>query len=229
VWQSLHQEFQAHNVDVVVIGIDVDPVNCYPYVDKATDLAEAGLSLIDSAHTTVGALNFRNVPMAIWVNADGTIALPAHQSPVTPGWGDREIPEGLPPRIAGRLEQLKMGEDRHQDYLTALRRWVETGVAPNATGGELTENESAAVAAFALGDHFRLNGNADAQVSCWRAAHELDPNNWSAKRQAWTLVTTAEGAAPDLIQEDTGPYDGNWLDDLIAVGGIKNYYPAATW
>jgi tetratricopeptide (TPR) repeat protein len=229
VWQGLHEEFQAHDVDVVAIGIDVDPETCYPYVDKAPELAAAGLSLIDSAHSTVGALNFRNVPMAIWVDADGTIVLPAHQSPVTPGWGDREIPEGIPPRIAGRIELLKAAKDRHQEYLGALRHWVQTSEAPKALETELTQAQSQAVAAFELGDHFRKSGKVDEQIACWRAAHELDPNNWAAKRQAWTLVTTPEGAAPDLMQEDTGPYEGNWLDDVVAVGGIKNYYPPSPW
>jgi hypothetical protein len=229
VWQGLHNEFQAHDVDVVAVGIDVQPENCHPYMDKATELSEAGLSLIDSAHAIVGEWNFRNVPMSMWVNADGTIALPAHSSPVTPGWGDRPVPEGLPPRMAGRLEQLKAGVDRHQDYLVALRRWVQTGETPQPVDTGLTEHEATAIAAFALGEHFRQSGDETQQIACWRAAHELDPNNWSAKRQAWTLVTTADGAAPDLIQEDTGPYEGNWLDDLVAVGGIKNYYPTTPW
>jgi hypothetical protein len=229
VWQGLHNEFQSHDVDVVAIGIDVQAENCHPYIDKAPDLSGAGLSLIDSAHTTVGALNFRNVPMAMWVNADGAIALPAHSSPVTPGWGDRPVPEGLPPRMAGRLEQLKAGVDRHQEYLATLRKWVQTGLAPAPLDTGLSENEATAVAAFALGEHFRQTGDPTQQIACWRAAHELDPNNWAAKRQAWSLVTTSEGAAPDLIQEDTGPYEGNWLDDLVAVGGIKNYYPPTPW
>ncbi len=229
MWQGLHKEFQAHDVDVIVIGIDVVPEQCHQYMDKATELIDAGVSLIDSTHTTVAALNFRNVPMALWVNADGTIALPAHSSPVTPGWGDRPVPEGLPPRMAGRIEQLKAGVDRHQEYLTALRKWVQTSETPPPLDTGLTEDQAMSAAAFELGDHFRVAGKTDQQVACWRAAHELDPNNWSAKRQAWTLVTTADGAAPDLIQEDTGPYDGNWLDDLVAVGGIKNYYPPTPW
>ncbi len=229
MWQALNEEFQANDVDVLVVGIDVNATACHPFMDKATSLNDAGLSLIDSAHITVGALNFRNVPMALWVAADGTIVLPAHSYPVTPGWGDRPVPEGLPPRMAGRIEQLKAGVDRHQDYLAALRHWVQTNEAPAPLDTGFTQNEAVAVAAFELGEHFRQHGNTDSQIACWRAAHELDPNNWSAKRQAWTMVTTAEGAAPDLIQEETGPYDGNWLDDLVAVGGIKNYYPPTPW
>ncbi len=225
----MHQEFQAHDVDVVAIGIEVDAAFCHPYMDKAPELAAAGLSLIDSAHSTVGALNFRNVPMALWVNADGTVALAAHQSAVTPGWGDRPIPDGLPPRVLARFELMKAGEDRHQAYLTALRRWVQTGEVPAGEQPGLTESQSQAAAAFELGDHFRQMGNTDAMVECWRATHQLDPDNWAAKRQAWSLVTTADGSPRDLMQEDTGPYDGNWLDDVVAVGGLSKYYPPAPW
>ena len=229
MWQGLHQEFQAHDVDVVAIGIELDAVVCHQYIDKAPELAAAGLSLIDSTHTTVSHLNFRNVPMALWVNEDGTIALAAHHSPVTPGWGDRPIPEGIPPRMAGRIELLKAATDRHLEYLATLRRWVETGEAPSPSHETLNPAQAQAMAAFELGDHFRLTGDTAAMVECWRAAHRLDPDNWSAKRQAWSLVTTPTDGPRDLVQEDTGPYDGNWLDDLIAVGGIDRYYPPAPW
>jgi hypothetical protein len=229
VWQGLHEEFQTNDVDVVAIGIEVEADVCHQYMDKAPDLIAAGLSLIDPTHATVGALNFRNVPMALWVNADGTIALPAHHSPVTPGWGDRAIPEGLPPRIAGRFEVLKAGRDRHQEYLAVLRRWVQTGEVPDGAVAGLTADQARAIAAFELGDHLRLGGDAEGSVACWRASHELDPDNWSAKRQAWSLVTSEAGAPRDLMQEDTGPYDGNWLDDVVSAGGIDNYYPSTPW
>ena len=54
-------------------------------------------------------------------------------------------------------------------------------------------------------------------------AHELDPGNWTYKRQAWTLVTTPPGADNDLLQPPNEVYDGNWLDDVVAAGGGANY------
>jgi hypothetical protein len=228
VWQALNDEFAAHDVYIVAVGIDVDPTKCFPYIDKAPELSAAGLSLIDVHHQTVGALGFRNVPMSMWVNEDGTIALPAHHSPVKAGWGDRAMPEGLPPRIEGRFIELKKAVDRHQEYLAALRLWVQTGAAPAPIEDGFTHDQAQAVAAFELGDHYRVAGNEAGQVQWWREAHRLDPDNWSAKRQAWTLITTPEGAAPDLIQEDTGPYEGNWLDDVVE-RGMGNYYPATPW
>ena len=50
------------------------------------------------------------------------------------------------------------------------------------------------------------------------------PGNWTYKRQAWTLVTTPEGATEyDLIQGPTDVYTGNWLDDVLASGGGAAY------
>lgn len=64
----------------------------------------------------------------------------------------------------------------------------------------------------------------DAAVPWWREAHRLYPANWTYKRQAWTLVTTPEGAEEnDLMQGPNEVYEGNWLDDVIAGGGGEAY------
>ena len=230
MWQGLSEELDGHGITVVTIGIDVDPDRSYPSMDRS---GATHPQLIDREHATVGALGFVNVPMAMWVEADGTIVQPAHHSPVVPGWGDRPMPEGLPPRIAGRFEVLKTARDRHQEYLAALRRWAPDGVAldpdaARAASGVRSADEAMAIACFELGDHLRRHVDQEAAVPWWRQAHRLDPNNWAAKRQAWSLVTTQEGSAPDLMQEDTGPYDGNWLDDVLAVG-MDRYYPPTSW
>ncbi len=228
MWQNLSEELSAHDVDVILLGIEVNPEAAFPFMDKAVAMNE-GRSFVDHTHASVGALGFTNVPMSMWIDEHGNVVHDAHHSPVTPGWGDRAIPEGLPPRMEGRLVELKKGTDRHAVYLAALREWATNNTVPAASSTSLSEAEAQAVAAFELGDHFRRLGATDASVTYWKLAHQLDPNNWAAKRQAWSLVTTAEGAAPDLIQEDTGPYDGNWLDDLVAVGGIDRYYPPTAW
>jgi hypothetical protein len=61
-------------------------------------------------------------------------------------------------------------------------------------------------------------------VPWWREAHRLYPSNWTYKRQAWTLVTTPEGATEnDLMQGPNDVYEGNWLDDVLAGGGGEHY------
>ena len=54
----------------------------------------------------------------------------------------------------------------------------------------------------------------------------MDPDNWTYKRQAWSIATTAPGEASDLMQGPTELYDGNWLDDVKAIGGGEKYYAA---
>ena len=59
----------------------------------------------------------------------------------------------------------------------------------------------------------------------FRRAHELDPGNWTYKRQAWTFATTEPGQPSDLMQGPTELYDGNWLDDVRKVGAEHYYEP----
>jgi len=62
------------------------------------------------------------------------------------------------------------------------------------------------------------------RVFAYTAAHELDPANWTYKRQAWTLETTPEGAdANDLTQEAGAVYGTSWIDDVLALGGGARY------
>jgi hypothetical protein len=49
----------------------------------------------------------------------------------------------------------------------------------------------------------------------FREAHRLQPENWTYKRQAWSMV--------DRNQGRTDVYDGSWLDDVRAIGA-ENYY-----
>ena len=86
------------------------------------------------------------------------------------------------------------------------------------------DDEARAAACFEMGEHLRRTVGSDAAVSWWREAHRLYPANWTYKRQAWTLVTTAEGSENDLMQGPNDVYEGNWLDDVIAGGGGEHYY-----
>ena len=54
----------------------------------------------------------------------------------------------------------------------------------------------------------------------------IDADNWTYKRQAWTLVTTPEGQPSDLMQGPNDVFTGNWLDDVVANGGGEAYVVA---
>ena len=55
--------------------------------------------------------------------------------------------------------------------------------------------------------------------------HRLDPDNWTYKRQAWTLATTAPGDPSDLLQGPTDEYEGSWLEDVQRAGAERYYQP----
>ncbi len=86
------------------------------------------------------------------------------------------------------------------------------------------DDEARAAACFELGDHLRRTVSADAAVPWWKEAHRLDPFSLAYKRQAWTLVTTPEGAdAPDLMQGPNDVYDTNLVDTVVGGGGFKAF------
>ena len=59
-------------------------------------------------------------------------------------------------------------------------------------------------------------GHVEAARPFFREAHRLQPENWTYKRQAWSLV--------DPLQGPTEHYDSDWLADIRKIGA-ENYYP----
>ena len=169
--------------------------------------------------------------MAVWIDEAGTIVRNAEsavdRAQPAPRHGD---PRG-PARAADPAVHRGQGDPRRRRGATAPPS--STGPSSGADSpfaltrrrGDRTlpaagRGEAEAAACFELGQHLRPTVGDDAAVPWWRRAHELDPDNWTYKRQAWTLVTTPEGASEnDLIQGPNDVYDGNWLDDVIARGG----------
>ena len=234
MWQALHEELSPLGVTVVTVAMDAEASMAEPWVSVASPTHP---SLIDRAHSLGGALGFVNVPMAVWIDESGMLVRGAESSRIVPsGLAGREIPPGLPPRIAARFELLRHVEaNAHEPYLEALRDWVRRGVdSPfGLTPDEVIErsqprhaDEARAAACFEMGEHLRESVGVDAATPWWREAHRLQPSNWTYKRQAWSLETTPPGESSDLIQEPTDRYEGNWLDDVVAQGGLKNSTPA---
>ena len=58
-------------------------------------------------------------------------------------------------------------------------------------------------------------GHRSDAASHFRAAHRLQPENWTYKRQAWSFA--------DPWQVETGPYEGDWLSDIREIGP-EHYY-----
>ena len=72
-----------------------------------------------------------------------------------------------------------------------------------------------AAAHFELGQHLYRAGDVNPARAHFRAAHRLDPDNWTYRRQAWSFE--------DPLQGPSEHYDSDWLSDLKA-SGAENYY-----
>jgi hypothetical protein len=216
---------------VVTVALDVEPRHTHQWIDAAKPTHP---SLIDLHHVTDDLFGFVNIPMAVWIDETGTIVRPAEgasieRSPLR----DMEIPEGLPERMDRMFREVKAIPDVSDDYRAAIVDWAHHGnesrfvLSPDeviARSQPRGDAEARAAACFELGDHLRRTVGAEAAVPWWREAHRLYPANWTYKRQAWTLVTTAPDAAEnDLMQGPNDVYEGNWLDDVIAGGGGQAY------
>lgn len=229
----MHTELEPEGLTVVTVALDARPEWAHPWIDAA---APTHPSLVDRRHVTGELLGFVNVPMAVWVDEDGCLVRPAEQAAIErSALRDLDVPDGLPDRMRTMFEQVKAIPDPSERYLAAIRDWVGHGAAsPFAMRPEEVlaasrprgADEARAAACFELGEHlFEAEGH-EAAVPWWREAHRLDPGNWTYKRQAWSMVTTAaEAAEPDLVQGPNDTYEGNWLDDVLAAGGGERYYP----
>jgi hypothetical protein len=193
-------------------------------------------SLIDVAHVTDEQFGFVNVPMAVWIDEAGMLVRPAEQAAVERSPArDMELPDGLPDRLRLMLEQVKEIKDPSADYRAAIVDWIDRGAASRfalspdevvARSADRPAEHARAAACFELGQHLWRAVSHDAAIPWWREAHRLFPENWTYKRQAWTFVTTPDGATEsDLMQGPNDVYDGNWLDDVLAAGGGAHYYP----
>jgi hypothetical protein len=172
--------------------------------------------------------------MAVWIDETGTIVRPAEGASIErSALRDMEIPEGLPERIETMFREVKKIPDNSADYRAAIEDWVAHGAASRfalspdevvARSLPRGDDEASAAACFEMGQHLFHTVGHDAAVPWWRQAHALDSSNWTYKRQAWTLVTTPDGATEnDLMQGPNDVYEGNWLDDVLAIGGGQNY------
>ena len=216
---------------MVTVALDIEPAHTHKWIDAASPTHP---SLIDTTHATGDLFGFINIPMAVWIDETGTIVRPAESASIERSpLRDMDIPEGLPERLDTTFRVVKAIPDVSEEYRAAVVDWAHRGSeSPFALSADEVvarsqprgDHEARAAACFELGEHLRRTVGAEAAVPWWREAHRLYPANWTYKRQAWTLVTTPEGAAEnDLMQGPNDVYEGNWLDDVIAGGGGEAY------
>jgi hypothetical protein len=230
----MRAELHPKGVEIVTVALDTGGSEAArPWIEAARPEHPA---LIDAAHVTDALFGFVNVPMSVWIDEDGMLVRAAEvaqvrRSPVR----DREVPdEGLPERIRDLLVEVKKIPDSSERYVAGLRDWAEHGASspvalrPDevvARSRARSPEAARAAACFELGQHLWRAGDHDAGIRWFRQAHGLDPDNWTYKRQAWTLATTSAGQPSDLLQGPNDSYDGDWLTDVRRIGAERYYEP----
>jgi hypothetical protein len=209
---------------VVSVALDtggIDPAA--PWIARARTAHPA---LIDQAHLLDELLGVVNVPSGVWIDERGVIVRPPEPAfPWHPRRPSEELLGQLPQLLVEQLreaQKIRIDPDR---YVVALRDWAEHGehsrfaLSPDevaARSRTRSYEQSWAAACFELAQHLQRAGHPADAVRWFREAHRLQPDNWTYKRQAWSLA--------DPLQGPTDLYDSDWLSEVKKVGP-ENYYP----
>src|SRR5262245_27526726 len=225
VWQALRTELRPHGLEIVTVALDTRGAEAAgPWIDAAKPEHP---SLIDAAHSLDAKLGITNVPMGVWIDEDGVLVRPPEPAfaPRAQSFGSMKLPDGAPPRLKEMLAEAAKIRVEPERYVAALRDWVTHGSKSRfALAAEEVVRRSAprplaasrAAACFELAQHLHRGGEVEAARTFFREAHRLQPDNWTYKREAWSLV--------DPMQGPTEHYDSDWLADIRKIGA-ENYYP----
>ena len=207
----------------MTVALDTDAEAARPWIAAAQPEHP---SLIDRAHLIDELFGIINVPSSVWIDEAGMIVRPPETAyPKRPYFLDRVTPPDATPRQAARMAETRKFQVDAEAYIAALRDWVAQGAESRfALSPEDVVlrsrprplEEAMAAAHFELGQHLYRIGSTDDAVRHFREAHRRQPDNWTYKRQAWTLA--------DPNQDPTDLYDGDWLSD-VQKSGAENYYP----
>jgi len=165
-----------------------------PFVEAA---ASTHPSLIDQSHYMDARFGVTNIPQVIWIDETGNIVRPPE--PASP------MPVG---EAAIQMAELVGRSEERERYVAMVRDWVEKGADSRyaLSADEVVARSqvrspaiSEAAAHFELAQHlWRRDGFSERALAHFNAAHELQPENITYKRQAYSaLAVTRTGGDPD--------------------------------
>jgi hypothetical protein len=251
VWQKLREELRPLGLEIVTVCLDVaDPAQSMPYVEAASPTHP---TLIDPHHLVDELFGMTNVPNGVWIDEDGMIVRPAEAA-----WpGDRATPPAdaaadtdetptarapkMPQRVVDMMGQAAQIVSDRDAYASALRDWATNGATSEyvmsadqvlAASGPRGADDAKAAAHFELATHIELQGRHADAIPHFAAAHRLAPDNWTYRRQAWSIEPSGlPGPMSRFWQgpidgaEKAWPYDGSWVDDIKQSGPVNYYRP----
>ncbi len=208
-----------------------DPEASRPFIEAAEPTHP---SLLDPTHQLDALFGVVNIPNVIWIDEDGMIVRPPE-----PGWppGD-DYPDWLRAFLddrnakiekkAAEIEdsdpelaaKLRGGQDRNA-YPDAIRDWARNGadsrfaMTPDevvAASAERGIDKSEGAAHFELANHLWTLGQREPAIAHFNAAHRLQPENWTYKRQAWSAVGNEQAGGGEMGRFNQGPLPGEEAD-----------------
>lgn len=190
----MREELHPRGFEVVDVCLEMaGPDVARPWVEAA---ASTHPSLIDRSHYMDARFGVTNIPQAMWIDEEGVIVRPPE--PASP------LPVG-----EGALGMVEMigGMDERERYVAMVRDWVEKGSAsPHAhSPAEViarsqprSQAVSEAAAHFELAQHlWRRDGFSEVALAHFNAAHTLQPDNITYKRQAYSALAVARSGGED--------------------------------
>lgn len=211
-------------------------------------------SLLDPTHRMDALFGVVNIPNVIWIDEAGMIVRPPE-----PGWPSTRMelprdmmgaipetgraptaptpPEGGP----GQWDVLGSGQAR-EGYADAIRDWVAKGADSRyaLSPSDVVERSqprsadgSAAAAHFELANVLWAEGDRDRAIEHFNECHRLQPDNWTYKRQAWSLLGRERVGgrygqfvqAPLKGEEADWPFRSDFTSDVLTTD-LGGYYPA---
>ena len=236
---------------MVTVSLELSgPEASRPHIERARP---GHPSLLDPQHRMDALFGVVNIPNVVWIDEDGVIVRPPE-----PGWpsADRLMPAGiaeLAPRLsraagapepvagsAGYQAALNSGQDRGS-YADAIRDWVTKGadsefaLSPSqvvARSQPRSAGVSEAAAHFELANALWRSGRRDLAIAHFNACHRLQPDNWTYRRQAYSLISNERvggkfgrfAQGPVRGEEDDWPFESDFRSQ-VAVLGEGEYYP----
>jgi hypothetical protein len=209
--------------------------------------------LLDPGHRLDALFGVVNIPSVIWIDEQGVIVRPPE-----PGWpsGEQTMPAELAtalprlgrapnaPKPAGEGGRhgaaILSGQDR-ATYADAIRDWVRHGpesqyaLSPSevvARSQPRPRAVSEAAAHFELAEHLWKAGRRDRAIAHFTECHRLQPDNWTYRRQAYSLVGNERVGGdfgrfvqgPLRGEEEDWPFDSDLRSEVSRLGEGE-YYP----
>lgn len=185
-------------------------------------------SLVDEAHRMDALFGVTNIPQVVWIDENGIIVRPPERGSPAPV-ESFQSPDPLYERVIGIMHR---GQEHVQWYGDRIRDWVANGAASEwalspdeviAKSHPRSPEVSAGAAHFELAQHlWREQGFSSAALAHFAAAHTLQPENITYKRQAYSAWSYGQNRDPSALfaqspaagEEDAWPFVSDFNADM---------------